>query len=182
VVRSLSCRLTVLTSSAGSVGAARAAGAQWLLEHRATAGLWLATTDADSTVGREWLVRQLSHAAAGADLVAGTVEVADWAGWPRELRRSYAERYAHPLAAGGHGHVHGANLGLTAELYRALGGFTDAGTGEDVALVSAAQRAGAVVTWALDMPVTTSGRSVGRAPYGFASTLRDLAQQSGQED
>ncbi|RYF66523.1 MAG: glycosyltransferase, partial [Comamonadaceae bacterium] len=46
-----------------NVGAARAAGAQLLLERGAR---WLAFTDADSRVGSDWLVQQLRPGAAAA--------------------------------------------------------------------------------------------------------------------
>jgi hypothetical protein len=43
-----------------------------------TDGTWLATTDADSVVPRHWLTAQMSHAAASARVVVGTVTVTDW--------------------------------------------------------------------------------------------------------
>ena len=191
--------LTVLLSTAGSVGAARATGAAYLLDAQhpdRTAGdpdraagdpdrragdpvgaaddLWLATTDADSAVCEHWLSAQLAHAEAGAALVAGTVILDNTGGWSAALRRRYADRYAYPLERNGHGHVHGANLGLSARVYRSLGGFAQVGADEDVALVAAAKAAGTPITWATDLPVTTSARARGRAPRGFATTLRHL--------
>jgi glycosyltransferase involved in cell wall biosynthesis len=170
----LALPLTVLHSTAGAVGAARATGAGYLLDRHPDPELWLATTDADSAVCPQWLARQLDHARAGATLVAGTVTVDSWTGWSSSLRRRYADRYAHPIDGGGHGHVHGANLGLSADLYRTLGGFAQLSADEDVALVAAAQAAGVTVTWATDLPVSTSARHRGRAPRGFASALRHL--------
>lgn len=166
--------LTVLQSSAGSVGAARATGATWLLDRQGGEKLWLASTDADSAVCQDWLSGQLELARQGAVLVAGTVVVDSWSGWSAGLRRRYAHSYARQLDHDGHGHVHGANLGLTADLYRELGGFAQQHAGEDVALVAAAQAAGVTVTWTSDLPVTTSARHRGRAPHGFATHLRHL--------
>lgn len=163
--------IVALSVEAGSVGAARAVGAAHLLAQQGTEHLWLATTDADSTVSRHWLRRQLRHAEAGADVVAGTVVVASWAGWAADRRRRYEDSYALQLEPDGHGHVHGANLGIRATLYQQIGGFSPLDSDEDVALVRAARAAGAAVTWAADLAVRTSSRAVGRAPAGFAETL-----------
>ena len=62
----------VLAINARNVGAARGAGAQWLLERGAR---WISCTDADSRVAEDWLVAQL---ALGKDAVCGTVTVEDW--------------------------------------------------------------------------------------------------------
>ena len=53
-----------------------------------------ATTDADSRVPSDWLVRQLAHAERGADAVAGIVEIDDWREQPEAVRRRFAEHYA----------------------------------------------------------------------------------------
>jgi hypothetical protein len=47
-------------------------------------------------------------------VVVGTVEVADWTGWPPWLTGRYDELYRRRVTAGLHDHVHGANLGLSA--------------------------------------------------------------------
>jgi glycosyltransferase involved in cell wall biosynthesis len=166
--------LTVLTAQCGSVGVARAAGAAHLLDRFPAERLWLATTDADSSVCRHWLSRQLEYAAAGSALVAGTVAVDSWTGWPAPVRRSYNRRYAKALAVDGHGHIHGANLGIRGDVYRDLGGFPPLSTGEDVSLVFAAGAARVPIVWATDIPVRTSARDIGRAPDGFATTLNEL--------
>jgi cellulose synthase/poly-beta-1,6-N-acetylglucosamine synthase-like glycosyltransferase len=173
----LTVRLTVLTTEAASVGSARAAGAAHLLDRSPARSLWLATTDADSAVRPDWLNRHLHYAAAGAALVAGTVVVDSWTGWPVAVRRRYNRGYARPLDSGGHGHVHGANLGIRGDLYQQLGGFPALPTGEDIALVAAATAAGAAVMWATDIPVITSSRRTGRAPSGFAATLARLGDR-----
>ncbi len=175
-----------VTVAVRNVGRARAAGfavaatvgpgaASW------PATTWLATTDGDSVVPPDWLTGQLAHARAGAgvDLVLGTVTVDDWSGWPAETAGAHEERYGRPGPGRGHPHVHGANLGVRADLYRALGGFAPLPTGEDHALVTAAVAAGARVRRVLDLPVVTSGRSTGRAPDGFSGHLRQLAGRHG---
>lgn len=134
--------------------------------------VWLATTDADSTVPTDWLVRQLAWAASGADGVAGLVRVDRSA--PRSLRTS-AQRLQQRLGAGvGHPHVYGANLGVRADRWLAAGGFPHLAVGEDHALWRMLRAAGAELIAADETPVTTSGRLVGRAPDGFASVLARL--------
>ncbi len=172
VVARSKVQVTTVSIEAGSVGVARGVGAAHLLAHNGSRDLWLATTDADSTVSRHWLSRQLRHASSGADVVAGTVVVASWTGWGAERRRSYEDSYALQLEPDGHGHVHGANLGIRATTYQRIGGFPPVARDEDVSLVRAAREAGAVIAWATDLPVRTSARADGRAPSGFAETLQ----------
>jgi len=97
--------------------------------------VWLATTDADSLVPEDWLSRQLAYASQGWDVVLGTVSVTDWASHPAHVPAVYAARYA--SGGGPHPHVHGANLGIRASAYRAVGGFRPLRTAEDHALLTA---------------------------------------------
>lgn len=148
-----------------NVGAARAAGAQHLLDRGAR---WLAFTDADSRVGADWLVEQLRP---GADAVCGTVCVEDWSDhqtYAARLQEHFLRTYAD---ADGHRHIHGANLGVTAAAYRSVGGFAPLASSEDVALVEALEKAGARIVWSAAPRVTTSARRVARAPAGFAAAL-----------
>jgi glycosyltransferase involved in cell wall biosynthesis len=171
----LPVRLEVLTARYAAAGAARAAGAERLLAALGTGGTWLATTDADSTVPANWLAEQVRLAESGKDLVAGTVTVRDWEDRPAAVRLRAEVEYAVALAETGHGHVHGANLGISAAWYRRVGGFVPVACDEDVLLVAAARAAGAHVGWASGIAVTTSARSQARAPGGFAAYLDDLA-------
>jgi len=171
----LPLNLAVVTTAYAAAGAARAAGVDHLLSAAGTAGTWIATTDADSTVPLHWLRGHLRCAARGAEVVAGTVRVLDWHARSPEVRTRAEALYARPLRTGGHGHVHGANLGISAPLYRRLGGFPLRTHDEDVRLMAAAEAAGAVVAWAPDIAVTTSARSDARAPHGFAAHLDRLA-------
>jgi glycosyltransferase involved in cell wall biosynthesis len=153
------------------VGMTRAVGMNALIDRFGASGTWLATTDADSVVPATWLSRQLARAAAGADAVVGTVQVLDWSGHPRSARRRYARAYSH---VDGHGHVHGANLSVRAAAYESVGGFPALATHEDVALVGALCARGYRVDRAGDLAVGTSGRTIARAPAGFAGYLRAL--------
>lgn len=159
---------------ARAVGTARRAGAEVLLDHLGSEGTWLATTDADSEVPAHWLMAQMGHAWQGADAVAGVVAVADWSERLSHLR-PLAERHYRRLAR----HVHGANLGIRAESYRAVGGFARVRHDEDVLLVRALTAADARMVWADDLVVSTSARRVGRAPAGFAGFLTRLESRVG---
>ncbi|RAJ39991.1 glycosyl transferase family 2 [Kitasatospora sp. SolWspMP-SS2h] len=171
----------VLELTAGNVGAARAAGSERAVDLAlatgsalAPAGVWLAHTDADSRVPSAWLARQLDHAALGWHAVVGTVRVTDWTGHRQATAGAFRRHYRHPAGAGGHRHVHGANLAVRADAYRAVGGFAPLAVGEDRALVAALEAAGHRVRRIPDTPVTTSARRDPRAPGGFGDFLRGL--------
>jgi glycosyltransferase involved in cell wall biosynthesis len=159
----------VVTVSAGNVGRARAAGMAYALRHGG-AGLWLATTDADSRVPPGWLAWHTRHAALGTDMLVGTVEVGDWSPWPETVRYAYERGYRTTPD-----HVHGANLGCSAEAYEGIGGFAGLDHDEDRDLVTRATRAGLRVRYDAACPVRTSARRVARAPEGFATHLAAVA-------
>jgi GT2 family glycosyltransferase len=166
------------TSHAATVGGARRDGVRHLLAEWGCldpARLWVATTDADSLVPVDWIAGQIRHARAGSEIVAGTVDVEDWTHWLPAVEDVYRRQYAVGLAGDGHGHIHGANLGIRADAYRAVGGFRPVPGDEDVDLIRRAQAAGVAVTWALDIPVRTSARKFGRVSAGFAGHLRAIA-------
>jgi glycosyltransferase involved in cell wall biosynthesis len=160
----------VVTVTAGNVGRARAAGMAHALRHGG-AGLWLATTDADSRVPPDWLAWHARHAALGTDLLVGTVAVSDWSPWPEAVRYAYERRYRTTR-----GHVHGANLGCAGEAYQGLGGFAGLDHDEDRDLVTRATRAGLRVRYDATCPVLTSARRTARAPSGFAAHLASVAE------
>ena len=68
--------------------------------------------------------------------------------------------------------MHGANLGVRADAYLAAGGFRTVAEHEDVGLVETLRAAGAPIDSTDRAPVTTSARSTGRVPGGFAGYLR----------
>ncbi|RST54013.1 glycosyltransferase [Variovorax sp. DXTD-1] len=154
-----------LSLSVRNVGAARAAGADMLLEAGAR---WLAFTDADTHVSPDWLEKQLAQQA---DVVCGSVGVRDWSAHGDNsafICAHFARTYTD---ADGHRHVHGANLGVTAEAYRSVGGFPPMTCSEDVALVASLQMAGARIAWSAAPRVVTSARTDARARGGFGDTL-----------
>jgi len=155
------------------VGSARAVGVTELLATGSADRLWLATTDADSEVPPDWLVRQLAHARRGAEAVIGTVRVLDWSDQPAGVPARFAARYRPEF---GHRHQHGANLAFTASSYLRAGGFASLDRDEDVDLIGRLEALGCALVWAADLPVTTSARRDGRAPAGFAGYLAGLAE------
>lgn len=164
----------VTTVEARCVGAARASGAaaaHALLgvgTGRPTSQVWLACTDADSTVPRNWLTEHVAAAARGADLVLGQARPD-----PRDLDEATYREWSrlhpstHPTR-----HVHGANLGVRWSAFEAAGGFPPVPEHEDVLLVEAVVAAGANV--AAGPTILTSGRLRGRVAGGFSGYLRDL--------
>ncbi|HEY4333560.1 MAG TPA: glycosyltransferase [Ilumatobacteraceae bacterium] len=163
-------RCCVLELDAGCVGAARRAGVAAGLS-RSTASrdrVWIANTDADTTVPVTWLVSQLRLARRGVAAVAGVVRLDDRVG--SALRHAFAMSY--PISAdGSHAHVHGANLGVRADVYLGAGGWSaQLCSSEDHDLWGRLVGDNRVVAtdavW-----VITSPRSIGRAPNGFAANI-----------
>lgn len=68
-------------------------------------------------------------------------------------------------------HVHGANLGVSADAYRRAGGFPPLKCSEDAALVDRLIATGARIAWSAAPRVTTSARTVARVRGGFGDTL-----------
>ncbi len=158
--------------AAHNVGAARAAGFRYAgtrVGH--DIGCWYATTDADSRVDPDWLVRQVSW---DADMVLGVVRINDWSQHSPAVVRRYLRAY-HARSGAGHDHVHGANMGFRATAYWAVGGFRALRTGEDVDLVARFEDRGYMIHRDAALSVATSGRTTARAPRGFAHHLRSLA-------
>lgn len=158
----------VLSIRARNVGTARGVGAQFALDAGAR---WLAFTDADSLVGPDWLADQL---ALDSDAVCGTVAVRHWGRYGERMQRHFERTYTD---ADGHQHIHGANLGVSADAYRRAGGFEPLETSEDVALVAALGKVGARIAWSARPRVETSARRAFRAPRGFGATLLHVHQE-----
>ncbi|MFE2883652.1 glycosyltransferase [Streptomyces sp. NPDC059272] len=161
-----------------SVGAARAAGTAHALHLLAGGGrpVWLAMTDADTTVPDTWLTDQIDWARQGHDVVLGTIRLA---GGSRRLTALHDARYFRTRPAGtgepwSHPHVHGANLGLSPTAYLRVGGFAALPTGEDRDLVSRLAAQGHRIARTDRHPVRTAARLRGRAPDGLADLLATL--------
>ncbi len=158
-----------------NVGLARAAGIARALASSAAeaAQVWIATTDADTRVPRRWLREQVRLANEGIDAFAGTIRVADWSEHVAGLRERFVEFYERGNSDA-HTHVHGANLGVRASAYLAVGGFPALATGEDHALWRALAAHPRLATRRL--PVITSSRTHARAPAGFSGFLLAMTE------
>lgn len=148
-----------------NVGLARAAGADFLI---ALGARWLAFTDADTIVSAAWLSTQLSL---GKDAVCGSVQVSDWSPHGQHAHFIQAHFEASYTDADGHRHIHGANLGVSADAYLQVGGFSPLACSEDVALVEALLAHGIDIAWSAAPRVVTSARVNARASGGFGDTL-----------
>ena len=162
----------VLECDAMSAGSARRLGVDAALTHFNQEDLrqiWLANTDADTLVPRDWITVQLKLADAGIAAVAGIVTLGE-GGSPAAQELYRATYLTRP--DGTHGHVHGANLALRADAYVDAGGWAHRALAEDHCLWGRLERRG----WRLSSPVSsvvvTSARLIGRARGGFADTLK----------
>ncbi|HVC23569.1 MAG TPA: glycosyltransferase [Candidatus Dormibacteraeota bacterium] len=161
-----------LEISARNVGRARAAGFEAVLKWASRTPpeeVWLASTDADSTVPPDWLTVQLEYAARGFEAVLGTVQVVDWSERSPAVAQEFSTRYQ---SQDEHHHVHGANMGMTAAAYLGAGGVPPIALAEDHGL--AQSLSGKRLCRTGRIPVTTSSRVVSRAMGGFAGYLDSL--------
>jgi glucosyl-3-phosphoglycerate synthase len=175
-------RLHVCEGPARGAGAARKLGMDLacarLLSLDRSDGL-IASTDADSTVARDWLRLQIDAVAQGARAIGGRVELsaADAAALGAGVldlraRRAKLRRALIAAPAGEHWQFSGASIALTAATYAEIGGLQPLTALEDEALQRTLQRHGIPIERRVDVRVTTSGRLHGRAPRGLS---RDLA-------
>ncbi|MFM0322366.1 glycosyltransferase family 2 protein [Caballeronia glebae] len=166
IARALGAQVSCI--EARNVGIARAHGAQ---EALALGARWLAFTDADTTVAEDWLVRQLDCCA---DAVCGVIGVHDWSPHIGAVREHFGRTYTD---ADGHRHIHGANMGVSAQAYVRAGGFAPLESSEDVALVEALMATGARIEWSASPRVLTSVRTDFRATKGFGATLLEVSRR-----
>lgn len=153
------------------IGATRSRGIASGLERLSQLPLgevWIANTDADSAVPSNWIGAQIEAAARGVDVVVGTVRP-DFDDLTPAHQQLWLDTH---LPGEPNGHTHGANLGLRASTYVEAGGFPALAEHEDVRLVEACRKLGAVVLASDAAEVITSGRFVGRTAGGYAAYLR----------
>ena len=188
----LPLRVVVRDSADASAGWARRcaieAAAEWLDENPVVDGVLL-TTDADSRVAPDWVVRNVAALDAGADAVAGrlSLDAEDEALLPPSLRvRGDLEAQYEALLIEitacldplpGNPWPHhwcrsGASLATRLSTYLRIGGMPDIPLGEDRAFVEAMLAHDLVVRHDPNLVVVTSGRLQGRAEGGVADTIR----------
>lgn len=168
------------------------AAAAWLGD-RGDAGVIL-STDADSRVPPDWVARTWMAIRAGADAVAGRVELdaAEAALLPPSLpaRGRLEDRYDALITEAEaridpdphdpwpcHRTAIGATLAVTRAAYRAVGGMPEIPLGEDGAFIARLIEHGLRVRHAPDICVTISARLAGRAPGGVADTIRARCEE-----
>jgi glucosyl-3-phosphoglycerate synthase len=182
--------LSVLRGPGTGSGPARRLGMDAAADRLETLGRsdgLIATTDADSTPSEDWLARQLLHLERGAAVVAGLIELdpdeiarlpaAVRARRERDARRRLSDVTGREPRAEHH-HFAGASLGVTAEVYRRVGGLDGCAALEDEAFGAKLARHGVPVTRPADVRVRTSARIDGRARRGLSV---DLAVSSWRE-
>ncbi len=153
-----------------------------LLRSHPAAQTWLLHTDADSEVPNDWALRHVRLADGGAHAVAGIVRLDDLG----HLHPTTVRRYSVLMKSQREGvalaQVYGANLGVRADAYEAVGGFKARGTGEDVDLVRRLGSSNFRVVHDLDVWVSTSARLEGRAHGGLADLLGQLQKEAVMQD
>ncbi|AMN50251.1 glycosyltransferase [Psychrobacter sp. P2G3] len=151
------------------VGRVRDLGIRHAITHGAT---WIACTDADSVVTKDWLVQQITHITdQPTDMICGVVSVDSWVNLTPQTRADYMAHYQDMM---GHRHIHGANLSFSSEAYLTVGGFAPLRCHEDVDLVKKFESKGYAITWSNRVRVITSSRLDARATEGFAAFLANL--------
>ena len=136
--------------------------------------VWLLSTDADTTVPEDWATAHLELATAGAAGVAGMIDFGAAHRLSEEADRRHAAIVGARTDGDSHRNIYGANLGVRADAFLAVGGFRADGAGEDHHLWSALRGAGYPVRQPTALRVLTSARTVGRASGGLAELLRAL--------
>lgn len=162
----------VIKTEFGTVGAVRSAAVATAIGRCSTPlrRCWLANTDADSAVPPTWLIDQYIYALRGVEAIAGTIDVDSFIEHGPEVPERFRSTYLIE-ADGSHPHIHGANLGVRADVYCAAGGWSDLSTGEDHDLWRRLRAVDCRTLSTARLKVFTSGRRNGRAPKGFAEAL-----------
>jgi hypothetical protein len=84
---------------------------------------WLLSTDADTVVPPTWVLDHLRYAAAGADAVAGAVDLDDPHELPADALARYTALVTRRVAGRTHGHAYAANLGVRGSAFQRVGAF-----------------------------------------------------------
>jgi glucosyl-3-phosphoglycerate synthase len=175
-------RLWTVTGPGSGSGPARATGmdiACSRLESLGRGNGLIATTDADSVVAADWLLRQLEALETGARAIGGEVRLDPQgsAQLPpallrqREVELGQRRRLAATRGPAEHPHFSGASLGITPEAYREVGGMGWLEALEDQDLEDRLAASAIPIHRLSEVQVTTSARLNGRAGRGLAKDL-----------
>ncbi|WP_158742815.1 glycosyltransferase family 2 protein [Acidisphaera sp. L21] len=149
----------------------------------------LMTTDADGVVDPDWVAAALDELRAGADVVAGWVDLhpIEWGQIPIALHEDDARECAYDALSDEiharldvdpadpmprHTQHSGASIAVTAAAFARCGGVPLVPSGEDRALIAALRRVDARVRHSPAVHVSVSGRITGRSPGGMADTIQ----------
>lgn len=171
-IKILKNRGTVLIINESNVGCARKIATEAALMHYQGPlnKCWLAHTDADCKVPKNWLVEQIKLANSGVQGVTGIVKVDSYAEHDKNVPAKFLNQYViNPN--GTHPHIHGANMGVRADIYKMIGGWRELATAEDHDLWNRLSLLNIKQVSDAKLCVLTSGRKIGRAPNGFAAKL-----------
>lgn len=173
----------------GQVGAGHARRLALESAARLAPGGVLMTTDADGQVPPDWVARNLSAIAAGAEAVFGraVIDPVEALRIPARLHEADALEGAYAavldeIAAVAdpdpadpwprHDEHSGASIAVTAAAFHAAGGMPAIAPGEDRAFFRSLRRIDARIRHDRAIRVTVSGRVEGRASGGMADTMR----------
>ena len=183
VAAELNLPVSTLEGPGAGPGAARRIGmnaaCELLLANGRPDGL-IACTDADSRPAADWLERQIEHVAAGAEAIAGMIELdSDEAEQlplgvleRRELDAAYRLRRVRAVdPAAAHHHAAGASLAVTAATYREVGGIEPLPVLEDAGFAERLARHRVALVRPSDVRVVTSARADGRVSRGLSVDL-----------
>lgn len=146
---------------------------------------YIAMTDADSIAHPYWIANILSYIGSDYGLICGQIDI-DTKGISKNARRTLAlkKRYdklwiylkdaivpdlSNPLPR--HANNSGPNMAVRADVYKNIGGIDPLGFCEDIAFYDKIVYAGYRVRHCPMTIVTTSARTVPRAPWGFGAEL-----------
>ena len=176
--------------SGANAGAARRVAMDTAADLLPHDGGLICTTDADSRPRPDWIARLWKAVDQGAEAVAGTVDFdpselapiafSEARRWESLYSALQAEIVAHadPEAHNpwpNHIWAWGANLAVTSQAYRRVGGLPPRPLAEDRAFVEQLRRHDVPVRHCLEARVWTSARRVGRAAGGLANLVDDHA-------
>ncbi|STY29644.1 Predicted glycosyl hydrolase [Legionella wadsworthii] len=169
---------TVLNIDKENVGAARRYAAQYALSHYSgpLEYCWIANTDADCKIPLNWLQKQIVWANQRVHAIKGIIKVDSYAQHCDEVSNLFEKDY-NINEDGTHPHIHGSNLGIRADVYQDVGGWSELPTAEDHDLWNRLSRLNLNLVSDASLFVMTSGRKMGRAPLGFADKLDSYNKQ-----
>lgn len=162
--------LSIIEGEWASAGSARASAVALGMSHVGSSHqlVWIANTDADCEVPDDWCRRQIDLAER-CDAVSGIVDLDPERTDPM-VYRAFLGSY--DLGGDSHPHVHGANFGVRADAYLAVGGWAmGVKVGEDHLLWNSLQASGYRLRQDPALTVRTSARTSSRVVGGFATGL-----------